>query len=428
MKNTPQSELPASAETVATPDQPSLRVSMTARGVGIAILATVATVWVLEWAQVFFVSLLMGILISYTLYPLVNGLERIKIPRAVAATMVMVTILFALVLGAYSLRGQLQTIVNQLPTATAKISKALDRFIQSQQRIMQKVQSAAKVFEKKAEQPKAATPPAPPATSKQAAPLKQEDPDVDEEVEDLTGTDPKPAATPPPTPPPPVQVVIEQSTPSKLPDYLWAGSVGAIGILGQVMMVIFLVYFLLLTGDTFKRKLVRIAGPTLSSQKITLTILDDINHSIQRYMFMLLITNVMVGVFTWIAFRLIGLDNAGAWAVGAGVLHLIPYLGPALTAGAAGMAAFLQFNTFSSALLVAGASLVVATLIGTFVTTWMTGRIAKMNTAAVFISLLFWGWLWGIWGLLLGIPIIVIIKVVSQQVEQLHPVAELLGE
>jgi predicted PurR-regulated permease PerM len=80
------------------------------------------------------------------------------------------------------------------------------------------------------------------------------------------------------------------------------------------------------------------------------------------------------------------------------------------------------------ALLVAGAAVGIATVVGTFVTTWMTGRIASMNSAAVFISLLFWGWLWGVWGMLLSIPIIVIIKVVSEHVEQLHPVAELLGD
>ena len=81
-----------------------------------------------------------------------------------------------------------------------------------------------------------------------------------------------------------------------------------------------------------------------------------------------------------------------------------------------------------AAFLVAGASLAIATIVGTFVTTWMVGRIAHMNSAAVFISLLFWGWLWGIWGMLLAIPIIVIVKVVSQHVEQLHPLAELLGD
>jgi hypothetical protein len=74
------------------------------------------------------------------------------------------------------------------------------------------------------------------------------------------------------------------------------------------------------------------------------------------------------------------------------------------------------------------ASIAIATVVGTFVTTWMTGRIARMNSAAVFISLLFWGWLWGVRGMLLSIPIIVIVKVVSQHVEQLHPLAELLGD
>jgi predicted PurR-regulated permease PerM len=110
------------------------------------------------------------------------------------------------------------------------------------------------------------------------------------------------------------------------------------------------------------------------------------------------------------------------------LLHIVPYLGPAVTAVATGMAAFMQFDSFPMALLVAGASLAIAAVVGTFVTTWMTGRIASMNSAAVFISLLFWGWLWGISGMLLSVPLIVIIKMVSQHVEQLYPVAELLGD
>jgi predicted PurR-regulated permease PerM len=197
---------------------------------------------------------------------------------------------------------------------------------------------------------------------------------------------------------------------------------------GQAAMVVFLVFFLLLGGDMFKRKLVRLTGPSLSKKKITVQILDDINDSIQKYMFMLLTTNLLLALLSWIAFRWIGLENAGAWAAAAGVLHVIPYLGPAVTAVATGMAAFMQFESFAMALLVAGASLAIAILVGTFVTTWMVGRIAHMNPAAVFISLLFWGWLWGIWGMLLSIPIIVIIKVVSQHIEQLHPTAELLGD
>ncbi len=143
---------------------------------------------------------------------------------------------------------------------------------------------------------------------------------------------------------------------------------------------------------------------------------------------MLVTTNLLAGLLTWVAFRWLGLENAGAWAAAAGVLHIVPYLGSAVTAVATAMAAFIQFDSLAMAVLVAGSSLAIATVIGTFVTTWMTGRIANMNSAAVFVSLMFWGWLWGIWGMLLSIPIIVIVKVVSQHVEQLHPVAELLGD
>ncbi len=92
------------------------------------------------------------------------------------------------------------------------------------------------------------------------------------------------------------------------------------------------------------------------------------------------------------------------------------------------MAAFLQFNALPPVLLVVGASLAIATVVGIFVTTWMTGRIAKMNTSAVFISLLFWTWLWGVWGMLLSMPITVLVKVVAQRVEQLEPMAGLLGD
>jgi predicted PurR-regulated permease PerM len=193
-------------------------------------------------------------------------------------------------------------------------------------------------------------------------------------------------------------------------------------------MLLLLVMFLLLSGDTFKRKLMRISGPSLSERKITVAILDDIDHSIQNYMLSLLAANILLGLLTWAAFRLIGLDNAGAWAVAAGVLHFIPYLGPALTALATGMAAFMQFESLFMAALVAVSSLAIATLVGTVLLTWLGGKMTKMNTTAVFVALLFWGWLWGVWGLLFAIPIMGMVKVFAERVEDLKPLAELLGE
>ena len=367
---------------------PASRISVDARGAALGILAALALIFALSWGEKFMVPLLLGIVIAYTLNPLVVWLEAIKIPRVVGTVIVMASVISALVLGAYSLRGEMQAIIEQLPEAAGKVSTAIERARIGQLGNMQKIQKAATEVEKATTQ--AAGGPAPPRQ-------------------------------------PATHVIVDQPT-FKLGNFLWEGSMGALGAMGQAAVVIFLVFFLLLGGDQFKRKLVRLTGPSLSNKKITVHILDDINGSIQKYMFMLLTTNLLVALLTWIAFRWIGLENAGAWAVAAGLLHVVPYLGPGVTAAATGMAAFMQFESLSTALLVAGASMVIATVVGTFVTTWMIGRIAGMNSAAVFISLLFWGWLWGIWGMLLSIPIIVIVKVVSQHVEQLHPLAELLGD
>jgi predicted PurR-regulated permease PerM len=367
---------------------PSVRLAVDARGVALGILAVLALLFALSWAEKFLVPLLLGVIIAYTLNPVVMWLEALKIPRVVGTVVVMASVMSALALGAYSLRGEMQTIIEQLPEAASKFATAITHMRLGETGNLQKMQSAATMVEKAATQATGGS-----ATAPQSA----------------------------------THVVVDRPS-FKLGSFLWEGSLGALGAIGQAAMVVFLVFFLLLGGDTFKRKLVRLTGPSLSKRKITVHILDDINASIQKYMFMLLMTNLLVALLTWLALRWIGLENAGAWAAAAGFLHLVPYLGPGVTAVATGMAAFMQFESFTMALLVAGAALAIATVVGTFVTTWMTGRIAKMNSAAVFISLLFWAWLWGVWGMLLSIPIIVIVKVVSQHVEQLHPIAELLGD
>lgn len=364
------------------------RVSMDVRGLALAIVTAVVVVFALQWAEKFFIPLLLGIIIAYTLNLLVVWMERAKIPRVIGTIIVMLSVLCGSAFVTISLRDQIQTILDQLPEAASKLSVALLSMREGQPSTMQKVQAAAREIDK--------------ATSQAA---------------DIHSVPKQPAT----------HIVIDQPA-FKLGDFLREGSMGAFGFISQSAMVIILIFFLLLAGDTFKRKLVRLTGPSLSDKKITVHILDEINLSIQGYMFTLLVANVLLALLTWTAFRWIGLDNAGGWAIAAGVLHVIPYLGPALIAVATGMAGFMQFESFWMALLVAGSSLAIATFVGIFVVTWMTGHIAKMNPVAVFIALLFWGWLWGVWGLLLAIPIIGIVKVVSQHIKELHPLAELLRE
>jgi predicted PurR-regulated permease PerM len=109
------------------------------------------------------------------------------------------------------------------------------------------------------------------------------------------------------------------------------------------------------------------------------------------------------------------------------VLHFIPYLGAALIVLGSGVAAFLQFDSTVYALGVAGVALVVTGVVGLVFMTWLQSRAASVNAAVLFIALLFFGWLWGIWGLLLGAPLLAIVKVICDRIEPLKPAGELLG-
>ncbi|WEF35920.1 AI-2E family transporter [Pseudoduganella chitinolytica] len=359
-----------------------------ARGLALGIIATVAFLYALQWARNFLVPLLLGIFIAYTLNPVVSWLERLRVKRAFGATLVTVAILFGSAVTMDKVHGEFENIVDELPTITHKLSRLLASTTGGSTSTLSRIQAVATELE----QATAGSQARRAAKRQQAA-----------TVESATGG---------------IRVM----------DWVWVSARGLAGFLSQATMVIFLVFFLLLSGDTFKRKLVKLTGPSLSKKKITVHILEDINTSIQAYMFMLLVTNVLLALLMWIVLRAIGLENAGAWAVVAGLLHIMPYFGPLLITSATGLVAFLQFESLQMVLLVTGASLGIATLVGTFVTTWMTGRIARMNAAAVFVSLLFWGWLWGVWGLLLGVPVIVVVKVVAERVEGMEVVAELLGE
>jgi predicted PurR-regulated permease PerM len=198
-------------------------------------------------------------------------------------------------------------------------------------------------------------------------------------------------------------------------------------VAAQAPIVLLLAYFLLASGEHFRRKLVQLVGRSLSRKKDAVRILEEIDVQIQRYLLGVLGANVLVGLGTWLAFEALGMEQAGVWGACAGVLHFIPYLGPVIFAVASGMAGFMQFGNAFDALSVAGASLLVATAVGSVIMTWLQSRFASVNAAVLFIALLFFGWLWGVWGLLLGAPLVAIAKVICDRVESLKPVGELLG-
>jgi predicted PurR-regulated permease PerM len=210
-------------------------------------------------------------------------------------------------------------------------------------------------------------------------------------------------------------------------DYLWTGTLGLVALAGQTLVVMLIAYFLLASGDTFRRKMVKLAGPGLSKKRITLEMLDEITVQLQLFLLVQLLTSVIVGVATWLAFAWIGLQHAAVWGVAAAVTNLIPYFGAVIIGAGSAVLGFMQFGRLDMALLIGGASFAIHGVVGNLLTPWMTSRASRMSPVAVFVGVLAWGWLWGVWGLLLGVPILMAVKAVCDRVDDLKPVGELLG-
>ncbi len=116
------------------------------------------------------------------------------------------------------------------------------------------------------------------------------------------------------------------------------------------------------------------------------------------------------------------------WGVVAGVFNSIPYFGPVLVTAGTSVVAFLQFGNLRMAIIVGGVSLLITSLEGFLLTPWLTSRAARMNAVAIFVGLLFWGWVWDVWGMLLAVPMLMVTKVVCDHVEDFKAVGEFLGD
>jgi len=353
----------------------------------VGVLAVIAVVAALYLARAFIVPLLIGLLASYALSPVVEWLKAIHIPRPIAAALVLAVLVGGASWVAWSLRNDAAAMIEKLPEAARKLRQNLSAARTSGPTALQNVQDAAKELEG--------------ATAEAAGDKK------------------KPAARP---------IAARDTEPTAwLRDYMLTQSALAINVAVQTPIVILLAYFLLAAGGHFRRKLVQLVGPSLSRKKDAVRILEEIDAQLQRYLFAVLVSNSLLAAATWLSFEALGMEQAGVWGVAAGLLHFVPYLGPALIAVASGVAAFLQFGSMLHALGVAGVSLLMAGVIGLVFMNWLHSRFARVNAAVLFISLLFFGWLWGIWGLLIGAPMVCIIKVICDRVESLKSTGELLG-
>ena len=355
------------------------------RSLSLAILAVLGGLFVLHWAKAVFIPFMLGLVFSYALSPIVNWMESRRIPRALGAGILMLSLLAAMGTTTYALSDEAVQLLESLPAAAQKFKQTIKNRQGTSASTLDTVQKAATQIEQVTQETSG------PATSRGV-----------------------------------MRVIVEPAR-FNIKDYLWTGTIGLAALVGQLTVVVFLTYFLMVSGNTFRRKLIKLAGPSLSSKKITLQALDEITGQIQRYLQVQLATSALVGVLTGLALWAVGLENAAVWGIAAGVLNLVPYVGSLVTATASGGVAFLQFGSSNMALLVFGVSVVIHTIVGNLITPWLTSRASRMNPVAVFVGLLAWGWLWGVWGLLLGLPILMIVKSVCDRVDDLKPIGEFLG-
>ena len=351
----------------------------------VRILAGLAILAALWWGQVVWIPLVLSVLISYALEPVVAFLVSHHVPRAIGVPLLLSALLIIGGGGAYMLRGEASDFVDRLPVAAHAIAQALQGATGGAPGAVSKVQEAARELESAASG----------ATKKSV----------------------RDGVTP---------VRIEEPT-FRWSDWLWQGSHGAMAFAGQMFAVVCLVYYLLAAGDLYKRKLVRMV-PTLSHKKVTVEILAEIDRQIERFLLARVVISVIVGVVVWVAFLLIGVEEAGVWGVLSALLFAIPIVGPVLIVVAAALGTFVQFGSVGMALGVGGLCVVIGAIEGNVLTPWLMSRVGEMNAVAVFVSLLFWGWIWGVWGLLLAVPITAAMKAVCDRIPDFSAVAELLKE
>ncbi len=358
--------------------------------VPLVLLAVLVSIYVLHWAAPILIPILVALLVSYALAPVVDWLERRRLPRTLAAATLLLGLLGGTGWVAYAFSDDAARLVDGLPPAAEKLGDAVRALRGRHDSPLTTVQKAATQLEKVAEETAAAS----------AAPTVTRG----------------------------VQRVVVEKPHFAIKDYIWTGTLGLVTLATQLTAVALLSFFLLASGDSFRRKLVRLAGPTLTHKRITLETLNEVNDTIRRYLLVQLVTCVLVGLATWLSFWLLGLENAGMWGLAAGLLDLVPYVGGALLAGTSALAAFMQFGSLQMGLVVAGVSVLIHTVESMVLTPWLSSRASKMNPLAVFVGVLVFGWLWGPWGLLLGLPILMAVKAVCDRVEGFKPVGELLGD
>jgi predicted PurR-regulated permease PerM len=194
----------------------------------------------------------------------------------------------------------------------------------------------------------------------------------------------------------------------------------------STFLLLILLYFLLAYDEVFLSKVIRLM-PTLQDKKRAVSIAHEIESHVSRYLLTITVINICLGIAVGIVVGLLGLSNPIMWGVLVALLNFVPYVGALVGILCMTVGAVLSYDSLSYAMVFPTVYLIITAIEGNFVTPWVMGRSLTLNPVIILLSLTFWGWMWGIAGVILAVPILAAFKIFCAHIKEMEPIAEFLS-
>jgi predicted PurR-regulated permease PerM len=343
--------------------------SFDVRSIALTGLFVLAVFYTIYFMRSILLPIVLALLLSYLLRPIVRGLAQLKIPLPVGAAL--------LLIGFFGLVGYGISVL--APPTAEWLQKAPAGFTQLQRKLLPVKKSVSQVAQATGEIEKLASTTA----ETKAVELKRH----------------------------PITEMLFMRTPE---------------FVASAVLSLILLYFLLVYDQAFIAKLVKLL-PTLSDKKAAVGIAHDIESQISRYLFTITAINVCLGMAVGTAVGLLGLRNPVMWGVMVALLNFVPYLGALTGIICMTIGATLSFDSLGYAVIFPAVYLSFGVLEGSFITPWIMGRSLTLNPVIILLSLTFWGWMWGIVGVILAVPILAAFKIFCAHIKPMEPLAEFLS-
>ena len=391
-----ESATKAEIDDTSTEDYPA-SASQTFQSVALGVIAAVALIWFLKFAENVMVPILMGLIISYSLRPFVEWLQQtLYIPRALSAALLLTLLFGGVGAGLWNLRADITAVVADLPKAARMLREFVGTAQVGAPGLMSDIRRAARELDQ----------------ASATLGIDQQD-----DRKTVRGGA-KPVAETTVRPP---------SATEKIQTYLSERVGKVVGVATTLGVAGLLAFLLLCAGTEHRKKLLRLVGQSLARKKITLTILNEINAQVQYYLAATAVTNIILALATWALFSYFGIERALLWGIIAGLLHLVPYIGTGLFLGICFLIGLVSLESFWPAFYLTIVWVLIEFIIGFGLATYIQSRSSRINSAALFIGFLLFGWLWGGWGLIVAAPVLAAVKAVADRVARLKEVSTLLS-